>query len=369
MDKKLSIINKRNQVIIILIIVLSGLNVLSHLSTNQPINYFIGSIGLIALTITSFIFTLLKKQIYSIMYINTVSVFIVLFISNTQEIFLSNITSLIAVLVLINIYQDWKVTLLGSFLALININYIMFFNPTIMSASTNFDTTISPAFINLSFLLLSSALISQAVLSEGFRKKAEANEEKALHMAYHDPLTGLVNRLKMNQEIEKFMNSMQKEKNFEVAMMIIDLDNFKNVNDTLGHDKGDELLIHIASLLKKSVRTVDIVGRVVGRMGGDEFIVLIPHSPTGSKQKELVEVCKEVAEGILKNLRDPILIDGIDIIKSFKVTASIGIATAPKVAHDSVSLFKYADMAMYHAKRNGKNQFAIFTNEFIQKSV
>lgn len=367
MHSKQRIVNIRNKVIISLIFVLGILNILTHISTHQPLKYFYGSIGLLVLTSACLFVSIKQKFVFSIMYINTFSVFIVLFISNTQEIFLSNITSLMAVLVLINIYQDWKVTLTGSVLAFANINYIMYFNESFRDAFTNFDG-VSPVFVNLAFVILSSALISQAILSEKFRLKSEENEKKALHLAYHDPLTGLVNRLKINLEIKKFIEKIEQDPKYELAMMIIDLDNFKIVNDTLGHDKGDALLIQIAELLQSCVRDTGVVGRIVGRtvgrMGGDEFIILIPTENNDSES-----ISCSIAEQILESMKKPILIDGLDILNTFTVTASIGISTAPKLSKDPVVLFKYADIAMYQAKRNGKNQYSVYRSNMAEPLV
>ncbi|WP_246944191.1 diguanylate cyclase domain-containing protein [Bacillus pinisoli] len=361
--------NTRNKVIIYLIIILGILNVLSHITTSQPIEYYIGSIVLIAVAIVCLVLAFMKKFILQIMYINTLSVFVVLFISNTGEIFLSNITSLMAILVLINIYQDWKVTLLGSFLSFFNLNYVMYFNESFPEVMTNLNS-ISPIFINFGMLVLTISLISQAVLSEKFRLKAEENEGKALHLAYHDALTGLLNRLKISLELQQNIQRAKDNPNFEFAMMILDLDNFKSVNDTLGHEAGDKLLMKVADILLSCTRSVDKVSRVVGRMGGDEFIILVPaHSSKSEPGPTAEELSKEIGERILNTMRTSLVIDGVDLVNTFKVTASIGISLSPQSGKDDVTMFRHADIAMYHAKKNGKNQYHIYSSDETQSMI
>ena len=174
------------------------------------------------------------------------------------------------------------------------------------------------------------------------------NEEQIQFLAYHDPLTGLANRLYFGKALEKavtegaILNEM-------FAVIFIDLDHFKNVNDTLGHDIGDELLISVAKRLKNCVGEND----VVSRQGGDEFTLII-RNVSGLKAIE------QMAEKILHSLKQVHSINGFEIIS----LPSIGIAVYPLDATTSVDLMKKADTAMYQVKANGKGHF-----QFIKETI
>jgi len=174
------------------------------------------------------------------------------------------------------------------------------------------------------------------------------NEEQIQFLAYHDPLTGLANRLYFGKSLEKaviegaLLNEM-------FAVIFIDLDHFKNVNDTLGHDIGDQLLISVAERLQSCVGEND----VVSRQGGDEFTLII----RGVSDLKAVE---QMAEKILHSLRQVHSISGNEIIS----LPSIGIAVYPLDATTSVDLMKKADTAMYQVKANGKGHF-----QFIKEPI
>ncbi len=173
------------------------------------------------------------------------------------------------------------------------------------------------------------------------RKQAEANLQ---FFASHDPLTGLFNRGMFNRRLQQALAQAQR---FEraLAILFIDLDGFKLVNDTLGHNAGDALLAEIAGRLRASLRE----GDVIARMGGDEFVVLI------EEFGEPVQV-GEVAKKLLDTVARPYLLQG----QESRVSASIGISTFPDDGKDAQTLLGSADLAMYRAKEQGKNAFRFF---------
>ncbi|MEO5858162.1 MAG: EAL domain-containing protein [Pyrinomonadaceae bacterium] len=168
-------------------------------------------------------------------------------------------------------------------------------------------------------------------------------EQKLSHQALHDPLTGLANRLLIRQRLEGAL-SRAKRLNTRVALLFIDLDNFKTVNDTLGHKAGDTLLVAIAERLKACLRASD----TPSRLGGDEFAVLI--EDIDADHPEI-----GVAARLLSSIAAPVNIFGKDVF----VGSSIGIALSGP-ASDPEDLLRDADVAMYVAKKNGKNRYEIF---------
>jgi diguanylate cyclase (GGDEF)-like protein/PAS domain S-box-containing protein len=174
------------------------------------------------------------------------------------------------------------------------------------------------------------------------RKQAEA---KVMHMAYHDPLTGLPNRLLFNDRTEQAM-AMARRENAVLALLFLDLDRFKAINDTLGHDAGDRLLCEVADRLRECVRESD----TVSRFGGDEFNLLLTQVHNES-DTELV------AHKILRALRRPIRIEGHEL----HGTVSIGVALFPRDGNNVQTLIKNADTALYRAKDLGRNNYQIFS--------
>jgi diguanylate cyclase (GGDEF)-like protein/PAS domain S-box-containing protein len=180
-----------------------------------------------------------------------------------------------------------------------------------------------------------------------FEREAERRqaEERIQYLATHDALTGLPNRMMFNQLIDLEIESARRyERTFAVAF--IDLDRFKQVNDTLGHEAGDTLLKEMAVRFKAALRTSD----VVARLGGDEFVILM---------REVSEAAQvsSVAGKIIAVAMQPVTING----QECRVSASIGIAIYPEDASDQQSLMKNADMAMYLAKEKGKNTYQFFS--------
>ncbi|WP_050180518.1 DUF4084 domain-containing protein [Domibacillus robiginosus] len=167
---------------------------------------------------------------------------------------------------------------------------------------------------------------------------------KMTHMAYHDALTGLPNRLFFNQKIASLV--LEKEKAF--AVLYMDLDGFKAINDTLGHDAGDALLVSVSKRLSASLRSSDMAAR----QGGDEFTALV----SGFTDREEVE---RIAERLLRSVSKPYYIDGRKLV----VTPSIGIALYPQDGEDVDELLKKADAAMYEVKQSGKGAYQFYMNK------
>jgi diguanylate cyclase (GGDEF)-like protein len=169
-------------------------------------------------------------------------------------------------------------------------------------------------------------------------------QSKLEAMAHYDKLTKLPNRAFFYAELEIDIKRAQRNDE-NLALLFIDLDGFKAVNDTHGHDAGDELLLQVAKRLLLAVRGEDVVGRV----GGDEFVVLLSEVRT---QKDAILVARKIVDSISK----PFILQNATV----NIGASIGIATFPEHAADADALVKCADSAMYVAKNNGKNNYHLY---------
>jgi len=178
-------------------------------------------------------------------------------------------------------------------------------------------------------------------------ERLKKEQEELYNLSTKDTLSGLYNRLSLFEKIEQLISRHSRDKN-EFAVLFIDLDNFKNVNDLLGHDVGDKVLKEASKALLSSVRENDYVARI----GGDEFVVVVEEY---ENNMQIVEIC----ERVLKNLSAPIKIADDQL----NISASIGIVLFPKNGTNSTDLIKNADIAMYKAKSLGKNQFYFFTEK------
>jgi len=177
------------------------------------------------------------------------------------------------------------------------------------------------------------------------QKKVQKHIEQ---LASHDTLTGLPNRMLFNDRLEHAMANSQRNKQFN-AVLFLDLDHFKNINDSLGHSQGDKLLVHVASVLQGAVRNND----TVARLGGDEFVILLENLPNDLQQAQLAT--QEITDKILAKFIEPMSVDQ----HLHHIGVSIGMVLFP-TAQESVSdLMRYADTAMYQAKGNGRKQ-AVF---------
>jgi diguanylate cyclase (GGDEF)-like protein/PAS domain S-box-containing protein len=170
-------------------------------------------------------------------------------------------------------------------------------------------------------------------------------QQRIQHLAYHDNLTGLPNRGLLQDRLGHSIARAERSGR-KVAVLFIDLDNFKNINDTLGHDVGDELLRQVSLRLTQCVRA----GDTIARQGGDEFIVLLDSLEDG-------RVASVVAQKILNSLRAAFALGGTEQ----HVSGSVGIAVYPEDGRDAQTLMKNADTAMFHGKGIGKNTYQYFT--------
>jgi diguanylate cyclase (GGDEF)-like protein/PAS domain S-box-containing protein len=167
-------------------------------------------------------------------------------------------------------------------------------------------------------------------------------------LAFYDPLTNLPNRRLLSDRLQQALEHAQRYEDQIVAVMVFDLDNFKTVNDSLGHNYGDDLLKHVAQVFQSQVRSED----TVSRQGGDEFTIIL----AGMKQ---IEKIADIADNILQKLSQPINLSGHQVV----IGTSIGIAVYPNDANSYDELLRNADMAMYYAKDEGKNNFQFFMPE------
>ncbi|MCE9665628.1 EAL domain-containing protein [Halomonas sp. M5N1S17] len=191
------------------------------------------------------------------------------------------------------------------------------------------------------------------------RSQSRIMEERVAHarrveyLAFHDNLTGLPNRAYFTRLLTQ---GMQQSRRYgkRLALLFLDLDRFKAINDSLGHDAGDELLQEVGLRLNGSVRESDIVAR----LGGDEFVILLPEITDASQ----VAV---VADKILAAVSMPFTLVG----QEFRITVSIGIALFPQDGEDEQTLMKHADVAMYHAKEQGKNNAQFYSEKLSVDSL
>jgi len=186
-----------------------------------------------------------------------------------------------------------------------------------------------------------------------YAMERKASELALKHLAHFDPLTGIANRVLFIDNMNRALSHAERYGEY-LALMFIDLDNFKNVNDSLGHDAGDDLLMKVADRLNEVVRECD----TVARLGGDEFAVILENVNTAYN-------AGLVAEKILQKLSAPFEIYGQKIF----ISASIGIAISPEAGNDTNTLLKNADIAMYGAKDEGKNNYKLFTDSLDNKAL
>jgi len=169
------------------------------------------------------------------------------------------------------------------------------------------------------------------------------SEERLRHLSQHDVLTGLPNRFLLN---DRLSISLKRISRFDSALglLMIDLDGFKEVNDSLGHHAGDLVLCEVAARLRSSVRATD----TVARLGGDEFIVLLP-------DLHLAVEAESIADKIVSAISEPITVESTEVL----ISVSIGVCTSPAEGNDAEKLLQCADAAMYQAKAAGKNKYHV----------
>jgi diguanylate cyclase (GGDEF)-like protein len=166
-------------------------------------------------------------------------------------------------------------------------------------------------------------------------------EDKIRKMAYHDPLTGLPNRTLFN---DRYLIAQARAKRYRnrIGFMVIDIDHFKNINDTLGHAAGDEILKDFSGVMLSILRKTD----TVMRLGGDEFVIMLPDVAE-------VEHIVNVAQKVLEAVRKPFIFHDHEI----RITASIGISIYPEDGENVEMLLKCADLAMYYIKKKGRDNY------------
>lgn len=189
-------------------------------------------------------------------------------------------------------------------------------------------------------------IIGALAISQDITETAEYRH-KIEHLAYKDTLTDLPNRENFNRTLEALIESVKID-NANLSILVIDLDHFKGINDALGHSVGDRLLNEVSGRISASIRKDDLLAR----LGGDEFAIIVS-SIRGTQNLSLL------AQKIISLLSKPFVVDN----KEFFITASIGIASFPEHTSNPENLLKYADAAMYVAKKNGRNNFHYFSQD------
>ncbi len=206
------------------------------------------------------------------------------------------------------------------------------------------DGHVYPKWLTISTIRDVAGNLSHYIASFTDITARKAAEERIHYLAHHDPLTRLPNRTHLQARLEQAIATARREDR-RLAVLFIDMDHFKHINDSLGHHVGDKLLVEVASRLRDSVRDSD----VVARLGGDEFVVVL----TDVAQ----DTVAAVAAKLIKNLSRSYVLDD----HTLHSTPSIGISLFPEDGADVETLMKNADTAMYHAKEAGRNNFQFFT--------
>jgi diguanylate cyclase (GGDEF)-like protein len=194
-------------------------------------------------------------------------------------------------------------------------------------------------------------------LSQAVQQVTQA-KDRMRQLAYYDSLTSLPNRQLFTEQLDLLLK-ISKREGTSIALLFLDLDNFKRINDSLGHTAGDMLLREVGARLSNCIRESDLISQYfdeeskidVSRLGGDEFTVVL-------NKLEEPKIAGVVAKRLLESLQTPMMIDGHEIV----ITPSIGIAIAPQDADSVESLLKRADTAMYHAKSAGKNSYSFYSS-------
>ncbi|MDO9009433.1 MAG: PAS domain S-box protein [Thiobacillus sp.] len=214
------------------------------------------------------------------------------------------------------------------------------------------DGSLYPELISIIRVLDKKGEVSHYIGISSDITQHKAAQERIQRLAHFDPLTGLPNRALLSDRISHEFSAAQRH-HTQVVVMFVDLDHFKNVNDTLGHRIGDALLIAVATRLKSTVREVD----TVSRQGGDEFVLILPDTDADG--------AAHVAGKLLEAVAQPYQIESFELT----VTLSIGIALYPGDGENFEVLAKCADAAMYRAKHDGRNTYRFFTTEMQVRSA
>ncbi|MDO6562055.1 cache domain-containing protein [Amphritea sp. 1_MG-2023] len=184
----------------------------------------------------------------------------------------------------------------------------------------------------------------------------KAFEEQLEHMAQTDSLTDLPNRRSLSHRLRHELDVLKRHPDRQLGLIFMDLDLFKNINDTFGHGVGDQVLITIARRLNDTVRVIDMVSRV----GGDEFIILLGSQPGDMQQ---TAIC--LAQRIIQAVSKPLTIADTEL----QLTTSLGIALAPEHSEDAAQLMEYADLALYRAKEDSSNNYRLFSMRMLEEKL
>jgi len=211
------------------------------------------------------------------------------------------------------------------------------------------------ALLVLGFALIGTLVVLAWVVALKKRVRQQTillreSEERFRHMALHDGLTGLATRVLLQDRMVTAVDTANRHKT-GLALLLVDLDKFKGVNDTFGHQAGDEVLRVTADRLIEAVRKIDTVARI----GGDEFVVLL----TDLRDPQIAE---RIAASIVKNLAAPVSFEGVEL----PVTTSVGVCSESAGELDSEALFKGADAALYQAKAGGRNCYRVYAPEVVR---
>ncbi|HJW02863.1 MAG TPA: cache domain-containing protein [Azospira sp.] len=209
------------------------------------------------------------------------------------------------------------------------------------------DGSVFPEWISISAVRDESGQVSHHIAAFSDITERKAVEAKVRHMAEYDALTNLPNRVLLNDRIGQAI-AADNRTDSRLALLFLDLDRFKNINDSLGHAVGDQVLCQVSERLRACIRASD----TVSRLGGDEFVILLP-------ELEAPDQAASVAKKLIAAVAEPITVGSYDL----SVTPSIGIALFPEDGADGETLLKNADAAMYHAKELGRNRYQYFTQE------
>ncbi len=204
-----------------------------------------------------------------------------------------------------------------------------------------------PEWLNISVLTDEHGAITHFIALFTDITERKAQEAHVRHLAEYDFLTDLPNRVLIHDRLQQAIRSAEKNLH-QLAVLFVDLDHFKNINDSLGHGKGDELLKMVAERLTGPLRNVDTVGRT----GGDEFVIILPDLASPDE-------AGHVAQRLLDALHSPFVVAGHSLV----VSASIGISVAPEDGDDIQTLLMNADLAMYHAKSSGRDTYQFYARK------
>ncbi|MDE2586024.1 MAG: cache domain-containing protein, partial [Betaproteobacteria bacterium] len=209
------------------------------------------------------------------------------------------------------------------------------------------DGSVFPEWISINAVRDEAGQVSHYIAAFSDITERKAVEAKVRHMAEYDALTNLPNRVLLNDRIGQAI-AIDNRTGGRLGLLFLDLDRFKNINDSLGHAVGDQVLCQVSERLCACIRSSD----TVSRLGGDEFVILLP-------ELEAPDQAASVAKKLIAAIAEPIAVGNYEL----SVTPSIGIALFPEDGSDGETLLKNADAAMYHAKELGRNRYQFFTQE------